>query len=158
MPYYTSRRRCRAAEWHILLNKFHTKINELNRQNAPSPLTRFAIGALFFCLIVSIIKFIFMVAFLFLQSYPPFLFFALYSAHFRALLFHLRKYSLLLLSAKIAPFLYLQFFPFGCGYRCIEKTESKRKKNSCLYTNCCFSEQQFFLFLVDFRSDTCFLK
>ena len=35
---------------HILLNKFHTKINELNRQNAPSPLIRFAIGALFFCL------------------------------------------------------------------------------------------------------------
>ena len=74
-----------------------------------------------------------MVAFLFLQSYPSLLLLDLYLAHFRALLFHLRKCSLLLLSAKIALFFYLQFFPFGCGYRCIEKTESKRKKNSCLF-------------------------
>ena len=120
-------------------------------KNAPSPLTRFAIGALFFCLALSIIKFIFMVAFLFSQSYPHFLFFALYLAHFRALLFHLRKYSLLLLSAKIALFLHLQFFPFGCGYRCIEKTESKRKKNSCLYTNCClWISNNFFCFSLTF--------
>ena len=132
MPSYTSRRRCRGSEWHILLNKFHTKINELNRQIAPSPLIRFAIGALFFCLALSFIKFIFAV-------YPPLLFPALYLTHFRALLFHLRKYSFLLLSAKIALFLHLQFFPFGCGYRCIEKTESKRKKNSCLsFLDCCF--------------------
>ena len=128
-------------------------------KNAPSPLIRFAIGALFFCLTFSIIKFIFMVAFLFLQSYPPFLLSALYLTHFWALLFHLRKYSLLLLSAKIALFLYLQFFPFGCGYRCIEKTESKRKKNSCLsFLDCCFNWATIFLFLVDFRLFACFLK
>ena len=92
-----------------------------------------------------------MVAFLFSQSYPPFLFFTLYSAHFRALLFHLRKYSLFLLSAKIALFLHFQFFPFGCGYRCIEKTESKRKKNSCLYTYCClWISNNFFCFSLTF--------
>ena len=127
-------------------------------KNAPSPLIRFAIGALFFCLALSFIKFIFMVAFLFSQSYHPFLLSALYSAHFRALLFHLMKYSLLLLSTKIALFFYLQLFPFGCGYRCIEKTESKRKKILAFIRIVALSEQQFFLFLVDFRSDTYFLK
>ena len=60
---------------HTLLNKFHPKINELNRQNAPSPLIRFAIGALFFCLTLSFIKFIlfgciFIFAVLFPISFP----------------------------------------------------------------------------------------
>ena len=36
-----------------------------------SPLIRFAIGALFFCLALSFIKFIFMVTFLFLGLHPP---------------------------------------------------------------------------------------
>ena len=130
----------------------------MNRQNAPSPLIRFAIGALFFCLSLSIIKFIFMVAFLFSQSYPSLLLLDLFLAHFRILLFHLRKYSFLVLSAKIVLCFYLQLFPFGCGYRCIEKTESKRKKILAFIRIVALSEQQFFLFLVDFRLFAYFLK
>ena len=99
----------RAAEWHILLNKFHTKINELNRQNAPSPLTRFAIGALYFVYLFQSLTLFIRLHFYF-YSLPPFLFLALYLAYFRALLFHSRKYPLLLLSAKITLFFYLQFF------------------------------------------------
>ena len=75
-----------------------------------------------------------MVAFLFSQSYPL----RFFSLLFIWLIFELYYFiwgndSLLFLSAKIALFLYLQLFPFGCVYRCIEKNESKRKKNSCLF-------------------------
>ena len=94
-------------------------------KNAPSPLTRFAIGALFFCLALSIIKFILFGCIFIFAVLSLFLLLTVLFAPFSHFIFLFKEILTLILLLQNSPVFYLQFLLLVCGYSGIEKTESK---------------------------------